>query len=288
VDLLDWLGILLRRWWLTLSLFLLALGGTGAAAAITPWTYEAKAEIVFLASSFQARQAGGNPWLVFDSSLTVTAEVVGREMMDDRTAAELASKGLTAQYQVGVAPDSTGPVLTVEVTGTDARTAKATLDALVAAIPQRLTQMQAKEGVQERAQIKASVVTASPQASLAATSKLRLLVMVLFVGLVLTVAIPLFAEVLSERRRRGKDDGGGGRAAAREDRPARAAPEREPQPNGVTLPDVPIARKRSKGPATGTEPATGTGKGTRPARAAELAARRSSTPGAARYRRPGS
>ncbi|GAA2418005.1 hypothetical protein GCM10010191_30760 [Actinomadura vinacea] len=234
---------------LTLPLLLLALGGVGAAAVVTPWTYEAQASVVFLASPFQAKQAGGNPWLVFDSSLTVTAEVVGREMMDDRTAAGLRARGLTAGYEVGVAQDSTGPVLAVDVSGDDPRVVKGTLDALVAAIPQRLTHIQAKEGVTERAQIKASVVTASPKAALAATGKLRMLVMVLFVGLALTVAVPLFAEVLSERRRRG-------RASSAEPEP------KEARPNGVTLPDVSFA-----------ESANG-------------AAGRAENPGAGRYRRP--
>jgi hypothetical protein len=258
VDLLDWLGILLRRWWLTLSLLLLALGGTGAMAFVTPWTYEAKADLVFLASPFQSKDAGGNPWLVFDSSLTVTAEVVGREMMDDRTAAGLAARGLTAQYEIGVAPDSTGPVLSVQVSGEDARVTKATLDALVAAIPQRLRQMQANEGVEPRAMIKTSLVTASSKAALAATGKLRTLVMVLFVGLALTVAVPLFAEVISERRKRGRTPPpdrrpeSGRPPEAKE--PAEALPA-EPPPNGVTLPEARPARRpaslkvgRSRGP----------------------------------------
>ncbi|MFC5751794.1 hypothetical protein [Actinomadura rugatobispora] len=229
MDLLDWIGILLRRWKLTVPLLLLALGGVGAAATVTPWTYEARANLVFLASPFQARQAGGNPWLVFDSSLTVTAEVVGREMMDDRTAAGLRGRGLTAAYEIGVAQDSTGPVLAVDVSGDDPRVTKATLDALVAEIPRRLTQIQVEEGVTERAQIKASVVTASPKAALAATGKLRVLVMALFVGLALTVAVPLFAEVLSERRRRGR---------APDPEPAPAPDPAPEKPNGVTLPDL--------------------------------------------------
>ncbi|MEW2358235.1 hypothetical protein [Spirillospora sp. NPDC029432] len=309
MDLLDWMGILLRRWLLTVPLLLLALGGVAAAAVLTPWTYEAKASVVFLASPFQAREAGGNPWLIFDSSLTITAEVVGREMMDDRTAAELRGRGLTAEYEVGVAQDSTGPVLAVDVTGPDEKVTKGTLDALVAAIPQRLAQLQAKEGVAERAQIRANVVTASPAATLAPTAKMRTLVMVLFVGLALTVAVPLFAEVFSERRRRVRAGGGAGAgtgaggegpepaspATGYDDGPA--AP--EPSPNGVTLPDVPLAKKangtkrqddtkaapkdRPKRPA---EPAGTAGSaGSAENASKEKAAARSGSSG--RYRRPG-
>lgn len=275
MDLLDWIGILLRRWLLTVPLLLLALGGVAAAFVVTPWTYEARATVVFLASPFQAREAGGNPWLIFDSSLTITAEVVGREMMDERTVAGLRDRGLTAAYEIGVAQDSTGPVLAVDVSGDSPSVTKRTLDALVAAIPQRLAQLQAKEGVSQRAQIRANVVTASPNATLARTGKLRTLVMVLFVGMALTVAVPLFAEVLSERRKRGRAPATSGAAPPPVPAPEtptgydtapvpaeatppgydgapvpaeapsgyEAVPSAEASPNGVTLPDVPVARK---------------------------------------------
>ncbi|MBO2454975.1 hypothetical protein J4573_48365 [Actinomadura barringtoniae] len=206
MDLLDWLGTLLRRWWLTVPLLLLALIGTGYIAVATPWTYKAKATGVLLASPVQAKQAGGNPWLVFDSSLTVTAEVLGREMMDEKTAQDLKTQGLTSTYMVGVAPDSAGPVLAIEVTGTDASDTKKTLDSLIAMVPQKLTHLQAQESVSPKAQIKMNLISSSPKAARASTDKLRLIVMVLFLGLVITVAVPLFAEVLSERRKRGRSD----------------------------------------------------------------------------------
>ncbi|WP_067452494.1 hypothetical protein [Actinomadura macra] len=234
MDLLDWVGTLLRRWWLTVPLLLVALVGSGAIALVTPYKYEAKATAVLLASPVQAKEAGGNPWLVFDSSLTVTAEVVGREMMDEQTAAALRAKGLTATYMVGVAPDSTGPVLAIEVTGTDAAGTKATLDALLATVPLRLAKLQAQEAVTPRAQIKMNVISASPKAALVATDKIRLVVMTLFLGLAVTVAVPLFAEVLSERRRRGRD-----------------APKSPPDPqeaNGAQRPRVP--EPQAPGPRT--------------------------------------
>ncbi|WP_165975610.1 hypothetical protein [Actinomadura rubrisoli] len=238
MDLLDWAGTLLRRWWLTLPLLLVALAGAGAVAVVTPWTYEAKASAVLLASPFQAKSAGGNPWLVFDSSLTVTAEVVGREMMDERTAAALRAKGLTATYVVGVAPDSTGPVLAIDVSGDDPRVTKATLDALLATVPERLARLQSQEAVSPRAQIKMNVISASPKASLVATDKIRTVVMVLFLGLVIAVAVPLFAEVLAERRRRLQ---GRVRADARAPREPPREPVREPVREPQRLPDVPEA-----------------------------------------------
>ena len=200
MDLLDSLNILMKRWWLTLPIFFLTLVGVGAAVLALPWSYEAKATVVFLASPVQSKQAGGNPWLVFDGSLTVTAEVVGREMMDDRTVAAFKAQGLTSTYLVGVAPNSTGPVLAVDVTGKDNANTAATLNAVMKMIPEKLAQIQADGGVTPSARIRLNVIGASPQPTLKATSKIRTLAIILFGGLVLMVAVPLFVESMSVRR----------------------------------------------------------------------------------------
>ncbi|WP_242904281.1 hypothetical protein [Actinomadura terrae] len=268
MDLLDWVGTLLRRWWLTVPLLLAALAGSGAIALVTPWKYEAKATAVLLASPVQARQAGGNPWLVFDSSLTVTAEVVGREMMDPRTAAAVRAKGGTATYIVGVAPDSTGPVLAIEVSGTDAAGTKATLDALLSTVPERLAKLQAQESVAPRAQIKMNVISATPQPSRVSTDKIRLVVMTLFLGLAVTVAVPLFAEVLSERRRRGRE---GGRAGAPP--PDRTVPPKAARASGPHRLETPKPTTREAAPRParrGTPPRDSGAVRTAPPRTSEL------------------
>ncbi|MQY03466.1 YveK family protein [Actinomadura macrotermitis] len=206
MDLLDSLNILLRRWVLTVPLLLLTISGVVAAFLLLPWSYEAKANAVFLASPLQAKQAGGNPWLVFDGSLTVTAEVVGREMMDARTVADLKARGLTSEYLVAVAANTTGPVLEITVTGSDARNTEGTLAALTAMIPQKLERIQAENGVTPRARITSKVVTSSPRADLKATDKIRNVALLLFVGGAMTVAVPLFVEsVASRRQQRDRD-----------------------------------------------------------------------------------
>lgn len=200
MDLLDSLNILLRRWLLTLPLLLLTGAGVLAAMVILPWSYEAKATTVFLASPIQAKEVGGNPWLVFDGSLTVTAEVVGRELMDARTAAELRGRGLTAEYLVSVPPDTSGPVLQIDVTGENARTTEATLVALMKLIPEKLERIQADGGVAPYSRIKSRFVSSTPHADLKATDKIRTIAVILFAGLALTVAVPLSVESLATRR----------------------------------------------------------------------------------------
>jgi hypothetical protein len=240
VDLLDSINILLKRWWLTLPLFALTLIGVASAAVVLPWSYEAKADMVFLASSYQAKQAGGNPWLVFDGSLTVTAEVVGRELMDDQTMAAIRNQGLTSTYLIGVAPNSAGPVLDVDVKGNDSADTAATLNALMKLIPQKLDQIQAEHGVAAPARIRLNVVSASPHPDLKSTSKVRTLAVLAFGGLVATVAVPLFVESISARRtggRRSEPQPRPGSGQGRGAPPARERRRTAPRPEETSLPD---------------------------------------------------
>jgi capsular polysaccharide biosynthesis protein len=203
MDLLDSFRILVRRWWLTVPLLVITLGGVVAGAAIFPWTYKSEATVVLLSSRLQAKQTGGNPWLAFDSSLTVTAEVVGREIMDGRTVDALRKQGNTAQYKVGLAADSTGPVLVVEVEGPEPQVTQNTLNAVLRLIPARLDDIQNQGSVAPQARIKPATVSASPQPTRVVKDKIRTLLMMLFAGLVVTIGVPLFAESLAVRRRYG-------------------------------------------------------------------------------------
>ena len=109
MDLAESFRTLRRHWILTLSLILLTLLGAAAALVKLPWTYTSQSTIVLLASEHAAKQSGGNPYLAFDSSLSLTANIVRRTMMDPHTGQDLASHGYTATYQVTDATDTSGP-----------------------------------------------------------------------------------------------------------------------------------------------------------------------------------
>lgn len=202
MDLLDSFRILLRRWWLTLPLLAITLTGLVAGVVMVPWKYKSEATVVLLSSRLQAKQTGGNPWLAFDSSLTVTAEVLGREIMDGRTADALRRQGNTAGYKVGIAADSTGPVLVVEVEGPNREVTQNTLNAVLKLIPARLDDIQNQGAVVSYARIRPDTVSASSRPQLVVKDKIRTLLMGLFAGLVVTIGVPLFAESLAVRRRR--------------------------------------------------------------------------------------
>ncbi|MFG1879466.1 hypothetical protein ACGFIV_31990 [Sphaerisporangium sp. NPDC049003] len=202
MDLLDSLRALLRRWPVTLALLAVTIAATVGALIAIPWQYESKATVVFLSSRKGSQPVGGNPWLAFDASLTITAEVISRGMSDERTLQKLKDEGKTADFTVGLAQDSRGPLLDITATGADPKVAQATMETLATLSQERLTEMQQKSSILPDATIRAELVTSSDKAELTPEKKIRLLVIIFAGGMLLTIGVPLFLESVAQKRRR--------------------------------------------------------------------------------------
>jgi capsular polysaccharide biosynthesis protein len=203
MDLMESIRTLRRRWILTSVLLLLALAGTVAAFVKLPPTYQGESMTVFLSSKNAAKQAGGNPYLAFNSSLTLTADVVRREIMDPRTAQDLKQHGFGSSYLVAAATDTAGPVLLITTTGSNKSQVEQTLNAVANEVGAKLTQLQVS--IDENDRIGYQVVSTTPTATLNTGKKARPLAMVLALGLVLTFAIPQVVDARASRRRKKSD-----------------------------------------------------------------------------------
>ena len=145
MDLRQVVRIWRARWILTSVLLILAMAGAASAAAKMPRYYQSASSVVLLASRVAARQNGGNPFLSFSPSLTLTADAVSRTLMAPGTVRQLAARGFTASYTVALPPyttATTGSVLLVTVTGPGAAAVQRTLQAVTAQIGPQLAQLQ--------------------------------------------------------------------------------------------------------------------------------------------------
>jgi capsular polysaccharide biosynthesis protein len=215
MDLLDSLRALSRRWVITLPLLVLTLASVVAAYVLLPATYESKASVVLLSSEIGSKEAGGNPYLAFDSSLSVTADVVARRMMDEDTVRAFQARGFTAEYKIAISPESDRPILEVDVSGHNRSVTQATLEAVVKQIGPTLDAIQAKS--QLNARIRLSDVSKMTAPDETVSGKLRTMIMALACGLIVTVAVPLFVDSAIARRR----PAGPGSRPARRPQPAR-------------------------------------------------------------------
>src|ERR1700747_2091543 len=111
MDLRQAVRIWRARWILTSVLLILGGVGAAGAAAKIPRYYQSASSVVLLASHAASVQNGGNPFLSFGPSLTLTADAVSRELMAPATVRQWAASGFAASYTVAQ------PAYTTSTTG---------------------------------------------------------------------------------------------------------------------------------------------------------------------------
>lgn len=190
------------RWIFTSVLVILAVVGAAEAVAKMPRYYQSASSLVLLASHAASKQNGGNPFLSFGPSLTLTADAVSRELTAPAIVSQLAARGFTDSYTVAVPPVSTfttGSVLLVTVSGTDATGVQRTLQAVTMQISTQLAQLQ--RGVPAPSRVRADTLSFSPRATLSVSQTARPLVIVGALLLVICLGTPIVVDGLVTRRR---------------------------------------------------------------------------------------
>jgi hypothetical protein len=179
-----------RRWVLTTALVLLALLGTAAATQVLPRKYQAQSMVTLLPSTNFSKTNGNNPYLSFDGSLPVTAQLISFQLMDPRTVQMLSNEGYSATFTNAPAVNSTGPVLQTVVVGSNKALVEHTLTGVTNQIGTELASLQS--GIPNpNNKITVETLSFDPTPTLQVSKTARPIVVVLFFGLVLALAIPL-------------------------------------------------------------------------------------------------
>jgi hypothetical protein len=222
-----------RRPILTAILIAAVFAGCAAALVKLPRTYQSDSSVVLLASRSAARQNGGNPFLNFSPSLTLTADVLSRELMAPGITRSLAARGFAGKYTVALPPyttSTTGSVLVVTVTGHDNNSVQRTLHAVTTQISTELTTLQ--DHVAQRDRIRAATISISPRATLSVSGIARELAIVVAPGLLIALGFPVFLDRCITRRRNR-------RAALLDDQDEPGLTDGEPTDAGFGVPGVP-------------------------------------------------
>jgi capsular polysaccharide biosynthesis protein len=193
------LHTLRKHWILTSVLVLLTLVAAYQAWVKIPGPYQSSSQVVFLASQQTSKPNGNNPYLSFDDTLSTTADIVRREVLDPRIVAALAARGFKDTYDIQNDPLGVGPILDITATGPTKAGVMATQAAVTAEVQNQLQQLQTD--LLAKDQVNSMVVTSSPQATLLVSKKARPVVAVLVVGFILTLAIPQMVDAVQNRGR---------------------------------------------------------------------------------------
>ncbi len=250
MDLTESVRALRRRWYVSLPLLLLTLGGT-AALAVRAGPYQAESQVVLLPSAQTAKPAGGNPYLSFDDSLTLTADLLRRELTAPPVVHALAVRGYGSPFQVVDDPLTAGPVLDITVTGNSKSAVEHTLAGVTSQAAKQLSAMQGGLAPIDRINVK--TVSYQGRAALEISKKARTPVVVLGLGLVLTVAITLMLDAaVTDRRRAVIAVRSTRRYPERHAVPVEADPPLQPEPE-VTRASADATRRRTAAPKPAPE-----------------------------------
>jgi hypothetical protein len=194
------LGAWRRQPVLTVVLLLLVLVGTAVAVVRMPRTYQADGSVVLLASPAVANGTGNNPYLSFSGSLTLTADVLSRQLMAPGVVRDLASRGFADPYTVSLATyttSTTGSVLTATVTGTDRAGVELELGAVMNEMQARLASLQSALKPHDR--IRMATIAKSQWAAVSISQTARPLTLVVAVGLLLVIGLPWLVDARAAR-----------------------------------------------------------------------------------------
>lgn len=198
----------LRRNWHTVILGLLLTAGlvTGGSVA-SPATYVVTSQMVLLPPLTQPNAGYNgvfNPYMALDG-LQSMAQVVANAMMDDETARELKQAGV-AQYSVVYNSLSAGPILVLQVTAVTPAQANGAIAALDQQVPVTVARLQREASISSRSFILAKVIARPSTPAKSSKTQLRVEVLALMAGLVLTLLAVSIVDGRRVRRVRRRAD----------------------------------------------------------------------------------
>ncbi|MFD0265053.1 O-antigen ligase family protein [Streptomyces sp. NPDC127106] len=143
-------AVLRRRWYVMVSLTLLGLLAGLHLYRSVPVEYQSESSVALLDSTAVAELAPtfGNPISNAGGSLVVTADVLIRTLSGADAARALHGLGVTDPYAVGFAANTSGPMLTLSVTGTDRTKVLQETNMLTSFAGEQLGALQTAAGVQ--------------------------------------------------------------------------------------------------------------------------------------------
>ncbi len=205
MDVLSFLRVLVRRWYLVLPIALASLAGAAWFWDAAPSTYEATGTLLLKnPTGITDEIARENPYLGYGGLYVpgkVATDVVGARDYRER----LAEVGVEPTYELLVDTTTQAPIIFVRVEGPTEPDAVGSVAAVLTAVQSALEQRQAETGAPEESFVTTEILTAPPDATPLYSSKLRGVGAILAVGALLTLGLVFAVEGVVRRRRAARD-----------------------------------------------------------------------------------
>lgn len=200
-------AVLRRRWYVIVPAILLSLLAALHLYRSVPVAYQSQSSVALLDSNAasQLPPSFGNPISNAGGTLVVTADVLIRTLSGADAARELHSLGVTDPYTVGFAANTSGPLLTLTVTGTDREKVLEETSTLTDFAGEQLNALQAAAKVQPAYFVQSTpvVLPQTPVAQL--KSRYQQVLGVLILGVTGGFTLSFVADALLAARRRRRE-----------------------------------------------------------------------------------
>ncbi|MBT2472279.1 O-antigen ligase family protein [Streptomyces sp. ISL-66] len=210
--------VLRRRWYVMGPLTTIGLLAGLHLYESVPVSYQSQSSVALLDSTAVAELAPafGNPIANAGGSLVVTADVLIRTMSGADAARDLRGLGVSDPYTVGFAANTSGPMLTLTVTGTDREKVLKETSTLTAFAGEQLNALQAAAKVQPAYFVQSApvVLPQTPKAQLKARYQQVLAVVIAAVVAGFTASFMAESLLAGRRRRREAEAAAAGEAEA--------------------------------------------------------------------------
>ncbi|MGW6685327.1 O-antigen ligase family protein [Streptomyces sp. NPDC054961] len=218
-------AVLRRRWYVMAPLTMLGLLSGLHLYESVPVAYQSQSSVALLDSTAVAELAPafGNPIANAGGSLVVTADVLIRTMSGADAARDLHVLGVTDPYTVGFAANTSGPMLTLTVTGTDREKVLKETSTLTAFAGEQLNALQTAAKVQPAYFVQTAPVVLPQTPKPQLKTRYQQVLAVVIAAVVAGFTASFMAEsLLAARRRRREAAAGGARTGPRVRRRTRA------------------------------------------------------------------
>lgn len=210
-------AVLRRRWYVMVPLTLLGLLAGLNLYRSVPVAYQSQSSVALLDSAAVAQLAPtfGNPISNAGGSLVVTADVLIRTLSGADAARDLHGLGVADPYTVGFAANTSGPVITLTVTGIDREKVLKETTTLTNFAGEQLNALQAAAKVQPAYMVQTAPVVLPQTPVPQLKARYQQVLGVVVAGVVAGFGLSFVTETLLVVRRRRREAAAAGRPAPR-------------------------------------------------------------------------
>ncbi len=207
MDFFTAIRIAARRWYVILSVLIVAGVLGSSVVSSVPTSYRARATVMLInapAVDEETQQVVGNPIGQIDYSTTVLASIMAQIMNGGEVRKQILDAGAEEGYAVNITGQT--PVLEMQVVSTDEQASLDSIDVIIAELAQQLEQSQRDAGAPESTWISALTLVQPTEADVLMAGKIRAAAAVAAVGLAAAFSLAFLTESIAAGRRRRQEE----------------------------------------------------------------------------------